>query len=166
SAAFSSWRIESTGAPSLPSDDGTMPPSCSIRTVSRCSGVISALPRWCARRCAACTASWDLMVNLSACIGVWSFDSNSYGWFEISAVEVLRPEHLAGRSPHDQLALVRAMDLLDASPHLLLERGGLVAHPLQLRLHRPHELLEREHALDAREVQPVVGGELLDPLQP
>ncbi len=53
SHAFSSARTESIGAPSLPSSDGTIPPSCSSSTASRCSGVISGLPRSCASRCAA-----------------------------------------------------------------------------------------------------------------
>ena len=45
-----------------------MPPSCSSSTASRCSGVISGLPRSCASRCAAWIASWDLIVNLSGCM--------------------------------------------------------------------------------------------------
>ena len=57
SAAFSSERICSGGAPSLRSTGTTTPPSCSSSTASRCSGVISGCPRSCASRCAAWIAS-------------------------------------------------------------------------------------------------------------
>ena len=68
-AAFSSARMDSARAPILARIGATMPPSCSISTTSRCSGVISGLERSWASRCAAWTASCDLIVNLSALIG-------------------------------------------------------------------------------------------------
>ena len=47
----------------------TTPPSCSSSTASRCSGVVCGLRRSSASRWAACSASWDLIVKRSGCIG-------------------------------------------------------------------------------------------------
>ncbi len=67
-AAFASERTAARLAPSLPRTGATTPPSCSSRTTSRCSGVTCGLRRRSASEPAAAIASWDLMVNRSACI--------------------------------------------------------------------------------------------------
>src|SRR5438046_877747 len=90
---------------------------------------------------------------------VRSFHSNS------DRLEVFAAQYLAGWLPGDELPLVGAVDLLDSREHLALEVLGLLAHPVELSLHRLHDLLEREHPLDAGEVQPEVGRQLLNALQ-
>ena len=77
SAALSSPRIVSGLAPSLRRTGATTPPSCSRRTTSRCSGSTCGLRRSSASWLAARMASWDLMVNRSACMGSWSFGRRS-----------------------------------------------------------------------------------------
>ena len=66
SAALSGARTLAVSTPSLLRTDGTIPPSCSTRTPSRCSGVTCGLLRCSARRPAAAMASWALMVKRSA----------------------------------------------------------------------------------------------------
>ena len=112
SAAVTRGRSWSAAAPSFASSGTTMPPSCSSSTASRCSGVISGLPRSCASRCAAWIASWDLIVNLSACIGLSSFGI----WTASASVRAASRRRL----PRHQLALVRAVHLVDARAHLAL----------------------------------------------
>ena len=74
-------RSASTSRPSLPSTGSTTPPGASAATsvargastssaASRCSGVTCGLRRSSASRPAAASASWDLIVNLSACMSV------------------------------------------------------------------------------------------------
>ena len=77
SAALTSTRTSSGAAPALRRTGTTMPPSCSSSTASRCSGVISGLRRPLAMLCAAWIASWDLIVNLSGCIGARPLDLES-----------------------------------------------------------------------------------------
>ena len=69
SRGASAWRTAAGSAPSLRSTGATTPPSCSSSTASRCSGVVCGLRRSSASRWAACSASWDLMVKRSGCIG-------------------------------------------------------------------------------------------------
>ena len=61
--------IAATSAESFRSAAGAKPSSCSSRATSRCAGATSGLRKRCASCWAAATASWDLTVNLSACIG-------------------------------------------------------------------------------------------------
>ena len=65
SAALTSPRIASGRAPSLLRTGTTMPSSCSSRTASRCSGVVSVWFRAAASAVAASSAPRDLVVNLS-----------------------------------------------------------------------------------------------------
>ena len=65
SAALTSPRIASGRAPSLLRTGTTMPSSCSSRTASRCSGVVSVWLRAAASEVAASSAPRDLVVNLS-----------------------------------------------------------------------------------------------------
>ncbi len=59
-------RIASGAAPSLRSTGRVMPSACSSSTASRCSGWTCACLRPAASEIAACSASWDLIVNRSA----------------------------------------------------------------------------------------------------
>src|SRR5581483_9663738 len=66
----------------------------------------------------------------------------------------------------DDLGPERAPHALGLLGHPLLELGGAAPHPAQL-LARPLELLlELEHGLDARQVEPLLGGHPLDAAQP
>jgi hypothetical protein len=62
--------IAATSADSFRSAAGANPSSCSSTPSRRCAGVTSVLWNCTASCCAAATASWDLTVNLSACIPV------------------------------------------------------------------------------------------------
>ena len=66
SAALTSLRIASGRAPSLFSTGTTMPSSCSSRTASRCSGVVSVWLRAAASALAASSAWRDLVVKRSS----------------------------------------------------------------------------------------------------
>ena len=70
SAGPSAWRTAAGSTPSLRSTGATTPPSCSSSTASRCSGVVCGLRRSSASRCAAWSASWDLIVKRSGCISL------------------------------------------------------------------------------------------------
>src|SRR4051812_13283673 len=184
-AAFSSLRRRSTGTPSLRRIGGTRPPSCSRRTSSRCSGAICGLRPSSARRCAAWTASWDLVVNLSKrmvqiSVVLTKILARQEGDGRRRGPGSGRPRaaarrplaERAQRAPGDEVAALHVghdlgpelaadrLELLDLGLQLLrpaLERGDLPLGALEL-------LLELEDALDAREVHAELR-ELLDPPQ-
>ena len=67
-AGASVWRTALGSTPSLRSTGTTTPSGCSSRTASRCSGVVCGFRRSSANRCAAWSASCDLIVNRSGCM--------------------------------------------------------------------------------------------------
>src|SRR5215208_6343467 len=138
------------------------------------------------RRCAGATASWDLTVNLSGCIAdsLAAYERKSKclrlkndggGLVALPAGPPDRnPDRLALIGGHqvplvcavrDELRLQRAADALHLRVHLALELLGALAHPLELLAHPDHLILHLQNRLHPGEVQALLAGHLLDPLQ-
>src|SRR5215210_3348766 len=109
---------------------------------TRWSGYSSGLPIRRASSCAAATASCDLSVRL------------------LKSMSVLSGRHdVDGRPPHDEVAAVLPVHVVDRLAHLAF-------HPIEPPSHVHELVLQAQHMLDAGEIQPELVRQALDQPQP
>src|SRR5687767_2316576 len=138
-----------------------MPPSCSSRLTSRWRGSTCELRFAAASFWAAASASWDLIVNRSACIVLGLRPPHP----DAHAVRPARHQRLLGRLVRHEIEPEAATHPGDLGLELLPHPLGAALHPLHPALHLLELALELEHPLDAGQVHAELGGERLDPAQ-